>query len=273
MKRISKHINARQFHIEVLTPKQNAEDLDSALEKFDTKYRKVVDAGHIVTIPDNPMGNPHFNALETITELELPVYPQQTIIHVNTFHTKESLDDMLRDCAEKGVEILLVISGDGGERLPRLSPEDVGTRSNAVTSVDLLRYIHGTYPGTFTCGVAFNPYEPPEHEREKMDQKIDAGASFIATQPVLRRDDRVLELKSLGVPLIVGAWMSRKLSLLSDCVGYNLEDRPDYDPVENLKLLASHYEGCGFYLTMLGFKTQFPKLNEIWANAAAERPV
>ncbi len=264
MPKVSEHIEARQFHIEILTPKQNTENLEASLEKFAEKYTRIIDAGHIATIPDNPMGTVCFSALETIAELELPVAPTQTIIHVNTFHTKESLDSVLEQCAGKGVKFLLVISGDGSDRLPKLKPSDVGSDVECVTSVELLQYINRSYPDTFRCGVAFNPYEPREHECQKLDRKIEAGASFMATQPVLGKDDNVLALKERGIPVVVGAWMSRKLSLLSDCVGYDITDAEDYDPVENLKELAGIYTGCGFYLTMLGFKTQFPQLASIW---------
>ncbi len=264
MARVSDHIDARQFHIEVLTPKQNTDDLEGSLEKFAEKYKKIIDAGHIATIPDNPMGMVHFSALETISELELPISPKHTIIHINTFHTKESLDSILKQCADMGVRFLLIISGDGSERLPKLKPSDVGSDANSVTSVELLHYVNRCYPDTFRCGVAFNPYEPQDHEREKLDQKIEAGASFIATQPALGKDENVLALKDLRVPLIVGAWMSRKLSLLSDCIGYDITDVEGYDPVENLRKLSDIYTDCGFYLTMLGFKTQFPQLSTIW---------
>jgi len=133
-----------------------------------------------------------------------------------------------------------------------------------VTSVELLQYIRAKYPGRFTCGVAFNPYEPQDHELEKMKRKVAAGAEFIITQPILGRDERVFSLKQFGLPVILDAWMSKKLHLLSECVGYTIPENTAYDPIANLRELRTHFPDCGLYLALLGFKTQYPLLGEIW---------
>jgi methylenetetrahydrofolate reductase (NADPH) len=58
--------------------------------------------------------------------------------------------------------------------------------------------------------------------------------------------------------------MSKKLHLLSDCVGYTIPEDTPYDPMANLKELQSIYSGFGMYLAMLGMKTQFPLLKGYW---------
>jgi methylenetetrahydrofolate reductase (NADPH) len=133
-----------------------------------------------------------------------------------------------------------------------------------VTSVELLRYIDREYPGQFTCGVAFNPYEPQEDEIAKMKRKADAGATFIITQPIIGRDDRLAGLEPFGLPVILDAWMSKKLHLLSECVGHEIPEGTPYDPMENLRELRRNYPDYGLYLAILGFKTQYPLLPEIW---------
>ncbi len=258
------HIDNRVFHIEILTPKQNVEDLDAALAQFTDKYNKVIEAGYIACITDNPMGIPSFQATDILGELGLPVHPEQLMIHLNTFHTREELDEILGKAAGMGVKYLLTISGDGSERLPKLSPESLGVKTNVVTSVELLTYIRKAYPGVFSCGVAFNPYEPQDHEIEKMERKVAAGAEYIVTQPVIGRDERVLGLKRFGLPVVVDAWMSKKLHLLSECVGYEIPEDTPYDPIANLREMQSVYDGCGLYLALLGFKTQYPLLKELW---------
>ena len=35
------------------------------------------------------------------------------MIHLNTFHTKENLDEILNTCIDKGIKYLLIVSGDG----------------------------------------------------------------------------------------------------------------------------------------------------------------
>jgi methylenetetrahydrofolate reductase (NADPH) len=261
---VQQHIDNKIFHIEILTPKQSAPDIDAALEAFAQKYRQVMDAGYTACITDNPMGIPSFQATEVIAALDLPVHPEQLLVHLNTFHTREGLDEILKAAVDAGMKYLLVISGDGSERLPKLTPESLGIEANVVTSVELLQYIGKAYPGAFHCGVAFNPYEPQDHELEKMERKVAAGAQFIITQPVIGRDERVLALRRFGLPVIIDAWMSKKLHLLSDCVGYAIPEDAPYDPIANLQDLQRHYPDCGFYLALLGFKTQYPLLKDLW---------
>lgn len=258
-------IEIDRFHVEVLTPKQDSKNLDKDLETFAVKYQTVIDRGYVACITDNPMGMLSFQATEILPELELPVPAGQVLIHLNTFHTKPALDVILNQMIAMGLRDLLIVSGDGSERLPRLTPASIGVTVKTVTSVELLDYIGREYPGLFHCGVAFNPYEPQEHELEKMHRKIDAGARFIITQPVLGRDERVLQLKQFGLPVIVDAWMSKKLHLLSECVGYTIPEDTPYDPLQNLRDLRRFYPDWGLYLALLGFKTQLPRLHEIQA--------
>lgn len=258
------HIDKRVFHVEVLTPKQASETLDDDLQKFAEKYTKVIEGGFMACITDNPMGNLSFQATEVLPELGLEVKPEQLMLHLNTFHTRQQLDEILNKAAEIGIKYILAISGDGSERLPKLSAESIGLNVNTVTSVELMQFINKAYPGVFTFGVAFNPYEPQDHEIEKMHRKIAAGAQFIITQPVLGLDERIVAVKKLGLPVIVEAWMSKKLSLLSKCVGYEIPEGTPYDPMANLKELVSLYPDCGFYLALLGVKTQMPFVKDIW---------
>ncbi len=191
--------------IELISPKQSVADLDGALQRFEKRYRAIVDNGFIVSIPDNPMGTLRFRAVELIEELGLPVPPDKVLIHLNTFHARSDLDNTLQKALALGVKNLMVVSGDGGERLARLSPEDIGCDCTTVTAIELISYILSAHPGSFKCGVAFNPYEPPEHENAKLKRKLEAGASFVATQPVIERHDNIDALAGLNVRVFLGA--------------------------------------------------------------------
>ena len=261
---MQRHIDERRYHVEILTPKQNSEKIEDDLEKFAAKYNAVQEAGYCACITDNPMGMLSFKATECIDELGLSVSADGLLVHLNTFHTMPELTEVLTRYAEQGGRQLLIISGDGTERLHRLEPEEIGIDCETVTSVELLQYINREYPGQFNCGVAFNPYEPQDHEIEKMQRKIDAGAEFIITQPVIGKDARLAALDKFGLPVIIDAWMSKKLHLLSECVGYTIPEDTPYDPIKNLHELRRNYPHCGFYLALLGFKTQFPLLKSIW---------
>jgi len=202
------------YVIELLTPKQSDDDFEARLEVFAERYRRILDAGAVVSIPDNPMGNVHFTAQEVVDFLALPLDPERTLLHLNSFHLKSDMDTFLGGAAERGVKNLLVISGDGGPKLPRLEPSDVGIDAKTVTSIVLLQYIEREYPGVFTCGVAFNQYEPAEYELGRLDRKLEAGARFVITQPVIGDDSIVASLGSCGVPVFIGAWMSKRVDLL-----------------------------------------------------------
>lgn len=261
------HIDNKIYHIEILPPKQDTEKLEQDLDLFATKYNRAMDSGYAVCITDNAMGLLAFQGTEVIEELGLDVDPEQVVIHLNTFHTKEDLHNILDTCKAKGIKYLLIISGDGSDRLPKLQPSDIGaTGVEAVTSVELLHYIRQQYPDDFILGVAFNPYEPPEHEFEKMKRKMDQGVDFIITQPVIEKNAIVDQLLAEypDIPVIVEAWMSKKLYLLSDAVGYKIPEDTAFDPIATLEELHQLYPQCGFYLSLLGFKTQYHLIADTW---------
>ncbi len=263
---MKQHLLTSAYHVEILPPKQETEKLYEDLDRFSSKFERVMESGYCACITDNAMGNLAFQGTELIEELELDPGRNQVMIHLNTFHTKADLHRILDSCKAAGIRQLLVITGDGSDRLPRLTPAEVGAEGvEAVTSVELLRYIAKTYPGDFDLGVAFNPYEPEDHEFAKLDRKIAAGATFAITQPIIERHpvvDKLLE-RYPDLPVVVEAWMSKKISLLSEAVGYEIPEDTPYDPIENLKTLHRNYPQCEIYLSILGFKTQYPLLEEI----------
>ena len=261
------HIQQKLYHVEILPPKQDSEKLDKDLETFANKYARVMESGYCACITDNAMGLLAFQGTELIEELELSVQPEQIMIHLNTFHTKEDLDNILNTCISKGIKYLLVISGDGSERLPKLQPSDIGaTGVESVTSVELLKYIKREYDDSFVLGVAFNPYEPEEHEFEKMERKVKAGATFIVTQPLIEKNNAVDKLLEIypDMPVVIEAWMSKKLYLLSEAVGYEIPEDTEFDPISTLKMLHQIYPKCGVYLSLLGFKTQYDLIKDMW---------
>ena len=258
------------YVIELLTPKQNDQDFEAKLEEFARRYRRILDHGAVVSICDNPLGNLHFTAMEVADFLELPLDGDRTLLHINSFHRKDDLDAFLTKARDRGIRHLLAVSGDGGPRLPKLEPSDLRLDAKVVTSVELLRYIERECPGSFTCGVAFNQYEPLEHEREKLKRKIDAGARFAITQPVVGAEAAVEDLRSEGIPVVVGAWMSKRIDPLCECVGVKKPENAVYDPATNLARIHEVYAGWPIYLAQLGFKFDWGAL--LTRNASALEP-
>ncbi|MFA7232221.1 MAG: methylenetetrahydrofolate reductase [Victivallaceae bacterium] len=252
----------RNYRVECSPPRQKVERLKERLEKFSLRFN-LAEAHNLGTcITDNAMGHLAFQGTELLTELKLPA--KRTMIHLNTFHSLNDLHWILDNCLALEVKELLIISGDGSPRLPRLKPSEIGSDKAAVTSVELVAYIVKFYPGKFKIGVAFNQYEPHDHELLKLKQKIDVGAEFIITQPVLGSHpeiDAILEW--LTIPVIIEVWMSPKLELLKDCIGYNPTANltKPFNPIECLNETERNYPDCNLYLALLDFDKQLPLLN------------
>ena len=65
------------YLIELLTPKRSAGDrIEGFLDRFAERYQRIIDAGCGVSIPDNPMGQPRFGALESIDLRGLLIDPE-----------------------------------------------------------------------------------------------------------------------------------------------------------------------------------------------------
>lgn len=256
------------FHIDITPPKHDSQKFERDLSLFKEKYDRFTQDGNIVSLTDNAMAKLAFQGTELIEALGLEVRPDHVLIHLNTFHQKKELDHILATMKKMGLHSVLAVTGDGSDKMHKLLPEELETPEVPVTtSVELIRYIRKHYP-EFTIGVAFNNFEPPESEFEKLDRKLAAGASFVITQPILGRDEQVDRLLRdyPDLPVVTEVWMSKKLSLLSDIIGREIPEDYPYDPIETLKTVRELYPNCGNYLAMLSLKNQYPILTEQFGN-------
>lgn len=244
------------YLVEILTPRRsNDNQIEGYLDRFAERYQRVIDVGCGITIPDNPMGQPRFGALESIDLRGLSIDSEKLVMNLNTFHKKSELDELLEKAAQAGLKYILVIRGDGGPLLPKLDPKSIGGKRSVTTSVDLLRYINKEYPDQFITGAAFNPYNQMPFELNRLKQKIEAGAKYVITQPIVGKDGSVDSLKDLNIPIVVEAWMSNNIDLLYRSVGKEKDEKAKtYSPTENLKALHEFYPECCIYLSMLSFK-------------------
>ena len=250
------------YLVELLSPKRSADDkIEGFLDRFAERYRRIIDAGCGMSIPDNPMGQPRLGALESIRLRNLSVDPEKVVMNLNTFHTKSELDGLLQTAAKANLKYLLVLRGDGGPLLSKLDPKSIGGKLNVATSIDLIRYINTEYSGQFITGAAFNPYNRMPFELNRMRQKIDAGAKYVVTQPIIGRDGNVDKLKEFNIPVVVEAWMSQNIDLLYKSVGKEKDEKAKkYDPTANLKALHASYPDCCVYLSMLSFKQDWQEI-------------
>ena len=254
------------YLVEILTPKRTGEAIDKTVaNQFAERYYRVIEHGMGLSVPDNPMGQPRRGLVEMIATAGLPVVSQRTVMNLNTFHTKEELDQLLKTAAKLGIEYVLIVRGDGGPLLPKIDPQSIGGSKSVATSIDLIRYINRAYAGIFITGAAFNQYNPMPLENERLKLKIEVGARFVITQPVIGKDTRVNALFSFNIPVVVEAWMSKKVDLFLKSIrspDQNLGK--DFDPLSNLQTLHKAYPQSCIYLSMLGFKQSWkavlPKL-------------
>jgi methylenetetrahydrofolate reductase (NADPH) len=257
------------YLVELLSPKRSTDNdnqIEGFLDKFAERFRKVINAGCGISIPDNPMGQPRLTALESIDLKCISVDPEKIVMNLNTFHKKDELDGLLQKAANAKLKYILVVRWDGGPLLPKLDPKKIGGKLNVATSIDLIRYINTEYPGQFITGAAFNPYNPMPFELNRVKQKIDAGAKYVVTQPILGKDENVHKLKEFNIAVVVEAWMSTNIDLLYKSVGKEKDEKAEkYDPIKNLQALHEAYPECCVYLSMLSFRQDWrgilPKLS------------
>ena len=122
------------YLVELLSPKRSAEDqIEGFLDEFAERYRRVINAGCGISIPDNPMGRPRLGALESINLRGLSVDPEKTVMNLNTFHTKKELDGLLQKAVKADLKYILVVRGDGGPLLSKLDPKSIGCKSCSVS--------------------------------------------------------------------------------------------------------------------------------------------
>ena len=127
------------YLVELLSPKRSADDeIEVFLDRFSERYRRIIDAGCGLSIPDNPMGQPRLGALESINLRDLSVDPEKVVMNLNTFHTKNELDGLLQRAAEAKIKYILVVRGDGGPLLSKLDSKSIG--GSGVT--DQVRAVH-----------------------------------------------------------------------------------------------------------------------------------
>jgi methylenetetrahydrofolate reductase (NADPH) len=250
------------YLVELLSPKRSSDDqIDKLLDRFAERYRRIIDAGLGISIPDNPMGQPRLGALESIDLRDLSVDSEKVVMNLNTFHTKSELDELLEKAAKANLKYILVVRGDGGPLLPKLDAESIGGKRSVATSIDLIRYINRKYPDQFMTGAAFNPYNPMPFELNRMEQKINAGAKYSVTQPIIGKNENVDKLKDFNIAVVVEAWMSNNIDLLYKSVGKDKDEKAEqYDYLENLKALHESYPDCCVYLSMLSFNQDWQEI-------------
>ena len=169
-----------------------------------------------VNVPDYPRSGARASAmaLSGLVEQQGPV---ETMLHFTC--RDRSLVDMQSDLVGAhavGLRNLLVTTGRPGSQ--RSYPDatsvfdvDAIGLTNMVARLNRGLDIGGQSIGTptrFHIGVAVNPFAPnPDAEWKRLAHKVEAGAEFLVTPPVLDLaafDDKLPRLKDAGLPVLAG---------------------------------------------------------------------
>jgi len=250
----------QSYIIELSPPRINADNLGEQINTFTKRYSEIVDAGMIVSIPDNPMASSRMTALEMVFELGSSFNADKTIMHMTTYHYKQQIDSRLAVAYERGLRNLLVVTGDYNPYTHKLNPHEIESSSESVTSVDLIRYIRSLCSGIFNCGVAYNQYNDIQEEDEKLLRKFDAGASFVVTQPAVADDVESSAIQMINGDVFIGVWMSHDTNLLKKIIRQSILTKDEYDPDKNLRDLINRFPRSGFYLMFLDVNRPLPSL-------------
>lgn len=255
------------YIIELLSPKRSSkDDMQRLLDRFAERYTQALDLGCGISVPDNPMGQLRLNLVECLEHCKLQVDFEKLVMNLNTFHSKEEIDTLLDKAAELGVRNLLIVRGDGGSELQKLDPKSIGGTHSIATSPDLISYIHSTWPDQFITGAAFNPYKSPGFEMPHFENKVEAGAHFVITQPLICHEPLIDNLRKFNVFVVVEAWMSPNIELFYKSIGRDAEEYSvPFDPLKNLEDIHNTYPDDCVYLALLDFaqdlRSYLPRLS------------
>jgi len=181
--------------------------------------RRLKDAGvDAVNVPDGPRAQSRMGALLTSVLIQ-----QQIGIETVTHYAcrDRNLLGMLSDllgAAAIGLRNLLVVTGDP----PKMGPYPDATAVFDIDSIGLTNLVHnlnrGLDPGgnqigeptRFVIGVGVNPAAvDPDHELERFEWKVAAGAEFAITQPVFdveQLERFMARIAHVRIPLVAGIW-------------------------------------------------------------------
>jgi homocysteine S-methyltransferase len=169
-----------------------------------------------VNIPDYPRSGARATALALATLVE-QAHAAETVLHYACRdHTLVGMQSDLVTAHVMGVRNVLLTTG-----VP--PPQGTYADATAISDVDAIGLTNVAVrlnegldiagqpigaPTRFLVGVAVNPFAPnPEAEWRRLRHKVDAGAEFIMTPPVLDRPafEAVLpKLREAGLPIVAG---------------------------------------------------------------------
>ena len=199
--------------IEIVPPK--GPNADAMIHSVRSIKAAGVDA---VNVPDGPRAQNRMGAIAVAVLLQQRVGIETVLHYCCRDRNLLGMHSDLLGCAALGLRNLLLITGDP----PKMGPYPEATAVFDIDSIGLTNMVSlmnrgldlGGNPfgeGThFTVGVGVNPgHLDLDHELERLDWKVKAGAEYAITQPVF--DVRQLEhflgrIEHMRLPVVAGIW-------------------------------------------------------------------
>ena len=167
-------------------------------------------AGSFMSVTDSAAGVLRMSNLTMLRLLEDPGFTtrhlnaepatwehKRTLLHLTRNHSVSWIRGFLSSARALGFDQLLLITGDplAQVRLPtttaeaasRMGTEEAG-RHRLKNSIELLKFVRAIDPDMFT-GAAHNPFLKREAATKHLLRKVEAGTSFLITQPVSYYDE------------------------------------------------------------------------------------
>jgi methylenetetrahydrofolate reductase (NADPH) len=155
------------------------------------------------SVATNPVARPHMSALAMCALIQQHTGKPATLHCTTRDHNRLSLQGLLWGARALGIDTVLVASGDHVGL-------NTGMRTTAVRDADVYTLVAMAREAGLHTGVVLDPR--PESDRldyevRRLEQKIQAGAQFVITQPAFDETEAGRLHKAtrhLGIPVILG---------------------------------------------------------------------
>ncbi len=172
--------NKPVLSLEVSPPRRNA-PIDTVAQIFDTLHRLVELNPSYISVTYGAGGSTRGNTVEIASRIKND-YGIESMAHLTCVgHSRQDIDSILKQMAEKGIDNILALRGD----MPENEPDYDIKSQDYHYAVELIREVKAKTD--FCIVAAAYPEGHPESRRLSQDlhhlkEKVDAGVDFLITQ-------------------------------------------------------------------------------------------
>ncbi|MHC4187664.1 MAG: methylenetetrahydrofolate reductase, partial [Planctomycetota bacterium] len=197
-----------------ITPPRGV-DVEATIEKAKKCASYGIDA---INIPDGPRASSRLSPLVTAIKIEQNAEIEAILHFCCRDRNLIGMQSDILGASAMGLRNILIITGDP----PKLGEYPEATGVFDLDSITLTAAVKNLNRGidiggnsfspvvSLTIGIGANPVSSDlERERERFEQKVEAGAEFAITQPVFDQQmlfDFIEKMKHFKIPIVAGIW-------------------------------------------------------------------